>query len=222
MNRKPISRRTAVVVATAVIAALGAGTAGFVAYQESDEGNAAVGETAEMHLTFDADFSVDTNLAGGAEDLFYGKVTALKGQKDLGVGPETQYAVAVQRVFKGDVTGTVVVNQLGGTDEEGVLLLPEDDHLLQVGKRYLFATNYNEEQRFNTLIPVHGDQPIPDTEAGAPGVPDSDGNGQATMSDRWVAAVRDQADLSTAPPEPEPTEEPEEDPTPKASPTPGS
>ncbi|MFE7762045.1 hypothetical protein [Streptomyces sp. NPDC057438] len=209
-------KKKAIIISTAAAVILGAGGIGATVYWNEYEPN--VPETEEMHLTYDVDFSVDENLAGGAQDLFYGKVTALKGQKDLGMGPETQFAVAVQRVFKGDVTGTIVVNQQGGTTDEGTLVLPEGDNLLQVGKRYLFATNYHEEQRFNTLIPVYGDQLIPDTEAPAPGVPDADGNGQSTMSDRWVKAVKNQNDLSSAPPEVEPTEEPDEDPTPKASP----
>ncbi|MER5994728.1 hypothetical protein [Streptomyces viridosporus] len=160
------------------------GIGGSVLYQEVNQRNEAA-TTSHVSLTYDADFSDDANLAGAAEDLFYGKVTALKGQKDLGIGPETQYAVEVQRVFKGDVTGVVVVNQQGGEDEDGnVVNLPEDDALLEVGKRYLFATKYNPDHRFNTVIPVHGDIPIPDTEAPAPGAPDMNGDGQPTMSDR--------------------------------------
>ncbi|MER6408125.1 hypothetical protein ABT269_32475 [Streptomyces viridosporus] len=88
-----------------------------------------------------------------------------------------------------------------------------------MGKRYLFATKYNPDHRFNTVIPVHGDIPIPDTEAPAPGAPDMNADGQPTMSDRWMAAVQNQNDLSTAPPDEEPTEEPDEDPAPEPSPT---
>ncbi|MDX3377374.1 hypothetical protein PV390_23535 [Streptomyces sp. ME02-6991-2A] len=174
----------------------------------------------QLALTYEADFSDDANLAGGADDLFYGKVTVVKGQKDLGIGLETQYAVEVQRVFKGTVSGVIVVNQQGGRDADGnVVDIPEDDTLLQAGSRYLFATKYNPDRKFHTVIPVHGDQPIPNGEAPAPGIPDANGDGQATMSDRWVAAVQNQNDLSTAPPAPDVTEEPDEDPTPEPSPT---
>ncbi|WP_424213440.1 hypothetical protein ACN20G_15885 [Streptomyces sp. BI20] len=206
-------KRSHLVIASCV--ALAAATGTITVALSRDEGNPPARSV--ISQVYEADFSDDANLAGGAEDLFYGKVTALKGQKDLGIGAETQYAVEVQRVFKGDVKGVVVVNQQGGTDADGnVVDLPEGDTLLRVGGRYLFATKYNADQRFNTLIPVHGDQPVPDGEAPAPGVPDANGDGQATMSDRWELAVREQNDLSTPPSPPEPTEQPPEDPAPEA------
>lgn len=214
-----ILKRKTVLIAVGAALAVAVGIGGSVLHQEVNQRNEAA-TTSHVSLTYDADFSDDANLAGAAEDLFYGKVTALKGQKDLGIGPETQYAVEVQRVFKGDVTGVVVVNQQGGEDEDGnVVNLPEDDALLEVGKRYLFATKYDPDHRFNTVIPVHGDIPVPTTEAPAPGAPDMNGDGPPTMSDRWMAAVQNQNDLSTAPPDEEPTEEPDEDPTPEPSPT---
>lgn len=204
-------KRKTVAIAAGAALAVTVGIAGTAVYQDAKERNEA--SATGMELTYDA------NLAGGAEDLFYGKVTAVKGQKDLGIGAETHYAVVVQRVFKSDVTGTVVVNQQGGTDADGNIVdLPDGDTLLQVGSRYLFATKYNPDQGFNTVIPVYGDKLIPNTEAEAPGSPDADGDGQSTMSDRWVAAVRDQNDLSTAPPADEPTEEPDDDPTPERPP----
>ncbi|MET9678759.1 hypothetical protein [Streptomyces coeruleorubidus] len=215
-------KRKTVLITTGAALAVAVGIGGTVVYQEVNERNEAA-TTSHASLTYEADFSDDANLAGAAEDLFYGKVTALKGQKDLGIGPESQYAVEVQRVFKGDVTGVVVVNQQGGKDENGdIVNLPEGDALLEVGKRYLFATKYNPDHRFNTVIPVFGDMPIPNTEAAAPGLPDANGDGKPTMSDRWTAAVQNQNDLSTAPPDEEPTEEPAEDPIPEPSPTSGS
>ncbi|MFH8517546.1 hypothetical protein ACH4CE_21115 [Streptomyces gelaticus] len=211
-------KRKTVLIAAGAVLTVTVGVAGTAVYQHENERDAA--SASGMELTYDADFSDDANLAGEAEDLFYGKVTALKGQKDLGIGVETQYAVVVQRVFKGDVTGTIVVNQQGGKDADGNIVdLPDSDSLIRVGSRYLFATKYNSDQKFNTVIPVYGDVPIPNTEADAPGSPDANGDGQSTMSDRWVAAVQNQNDLSTAPPADEPTEEPADDPTPEASPT---
>ncbi|MFI6855634.1 hypothetical protein [Streptomyces sp. NPDC050416] len=139
--------RKTVLIATGAALAVAVGIGGTVVHQEVNERNEAA-TTSHASLTYEADFSDDANLAGAAEDLFYGKVTALKGQKNLGVGPESQYAVEVQRVFKGDVTGVVVVNQQGGKDENGdIVNLPEGDALLEVGKRYLFATKYNRGSR---------------------------------------------------------------------------
>ncbi|MFG2407158.1 hypothetical protein ACGFR8_23005 [Streptomyces brevispora] len=208
-------------IAAGAVLAMTAGVATTTVHQHENEHDA--GSASGLELTYDADFSNDANLAGEAEDLFYGKVTVLKGRKDLGIGAETQYAVVVERVFKGDVAGTIVVNQQGGKDADGNIVdLPDGDALLQIGGRYLFATKYNPDQKFNTVIPVYGDVPIPNMEAGAPGSPDADGDGQSTISDRWVAAVQDQNDLSTAPSADEPTEEPADDPTPEASPTEGS
>ncbi|MGW3660771.1 hypothetical protein ACWD6R_36250 [Streptomyces sp. NPDC005151] len=210
------SRRIAL---ASILALSGVGALGVYGAMQHLSSPSSGAETRYSHLMMDADYSVDANLAGGSEDLFYGKVTVVKGQRDIGIGPETQYAVEVQTVFKGDVTGVIVVNQFGGTDSDGVLTFPEGDYLLEAGKRYLFATNYNPERKWNTLIPVYGDVPIPDSEAPAPGMPDVNGDGEATMSDRWELAVQNQADLSTPESLPEPTEMPAEDPAPEPSPS---
>ncbi|MFF2026094.1 hypothetical protein ACFVW2_30410 [Streptomyces sp. NPDC058171] len=205
------------IVLTSLVVVLAGG--GALAHQHFIEGEGGNTGSSHVELLYEADFSVDANLAGGAEDLFYGKVLAVEGQKDLGLGAETQYSVEVQRVFKGDVLRTVVVNQQGGKNANGeVVDLPEGDALLKPGKRYLFATKYNPEHRFNTVIPVYGDQLIPDNEAPVSGVADADGDGRTTMSDRWEIAVKNQTDLSAVPSEPEPTEEPADDPPVEPSP----
>ncbi|GAA1546847.1 hypothetical protein GCM10009730_64980 [Streptomyces albidochromogenes] len=211
-------RSAALVLAGAVIS----GSAVYVLSSEESGGNSANGPVSYSHFLSGADYSVDANLTGEADHVFFGKVKVKKGQRDLGVGPETQYAVVVERVFKGELSGTVVVNQQGGVDEEGVLVLPENDHLLQEGSTYLFATKRNPDNGWNTLIPVYGDVPVPNTSAQAPGMPDANGDGQATVADRWVLAVKNQADLSTAPPVPEPTEMPAEDPPVEESPAPSA
>ncbi|WP_445395968.1 hypothetical protein ACSMX9_20935 [Streptomyces sp. LE64] len=80
--------------------------------------------------------------------------------------------------------------------------------MLRAGQRYPFATEYDPDHRFHTVIPVHGDRLVPEGEAPAPGVADVNGDGRSTTSERWEIAVRDQTDPSAAPTEPDPTREP--------------
>lgn len=105
------------------------------------------------HVT---DVSNDRKLAGIADNLFVGEVKAQLGNKKLDKVPESQFKVEVIQNIKGTLNGVVTVNQQGGNDD-GSLILVEGDSLLEVGKTYLFATRVNQEQKWNTLVPVYGD-----------------------------------------------------------------
>ncbi len=113
-----------------------------------------------------ADFTNDKILMGASHNVFVGKVLEQKGDKNLGNSPETQFAVDVLYNVKGDLQGTVVVDQEGGYKngilyviDNGDVLHPENnqnnyrsDFLLQPGITYLFATRYNEVENWHTLI----------------------------------------------------------------------
>lgn len=177
-------------------------------------------EPDEFRVTY-SDFSIPTDLseeerlAGIAEDVFYGVVIDKKGSRVIDELPETQWNVRVERVFKGDVADTINVNQQGGYDPvDNTLILMEGDALLVPGKRYLFATRWNSTYKFNTLVPVYGDQMVPNTTAPAPGAPDSDGDGTSTITDVWLDAVEHQIPYTDEPDtSPEPTDEPSEQPS---------
>ncbi|MFD7549345.1 hypothetical protein ACFV0R_22055 [Streptomyces sp. NPDC059578] len=148
------------ILACAAVLLAGGGALGYLGVTE---GGGAAGPS-HVELLQEADFSVDSHLAGGAEDLFFGRVLAVRGQQCL------------------------------------------------------FATKYHPGHRFHTVIPVYGKQLVPNGEVPVSGVADADGDGRTTMSDRWEIAVKNQADLSAVPSEPEPTEEPADDPPVEPSP----
>lgn len=107
---------------------------------------------------FAADFSNDQMLMGASHNVFVGKVLAQVGTKERGIGPESQFSVEVISNIKGNLSGTVVVNQEGGY-KNGILVLAESgsvgnqgDPLLVPGKTYLFASRYSAEQNWYTLI----------------------------------------------------------------------
>lgn len=112
-------------------------------------------KTIVMNPSYIADFSDDTVLIGFSQNTFIGEVVSTKGSKKLGVIPETQFNVKVIENIKGNLSGTIVVNQEGGY-LNNTLYVMENDVLLETGKIYLFATRYNESEKFYTLVPVHG------------------------------------------------------------------
>lgn len=109
-----------------------------------------------IHPSYPTDFSDNQNLIGGATNVFIGKVVAQTGNKETSIGPRTQYAVEIVRNIKGDLSGTVVLDQLGGL-KDGQLIAVEDatlpGYLLQPGATYLLATRYNEKENWYTLNP---------------------------------------------------------------------
>lgn len=109
-----------------------------------------------------ADFSNDQILVGASHNIFIGRVIAKIGNKERGIGPETQYQVEVLHSLKGDLTDYVTLNQRGGFSD-GTLYVygdeekdttPEDgdsEYLLTPGYTYLFATRFNETENWHTL-----------------------------------------------------------------------
>lgn len=106
--------------------------------------------------SFVTDVSDDRKLTGIAQNVFIGEVKAQVGNKKLNSHPESQFKVEVIQNIKGSLKGTVTVNQQAGFDD-GTLMLFKGDSLLEVGKTYLFATLFNQEQNWYTLVPAYGD-----------------------------------------------------------------
>jgi hypothetical protein len=124
-----------------------------------EEVTSSVGMVAE----YAADFANDEILMGASHDVFVGEVVSQVGDKERGIGPETQFAVEVVLDIKGNLRGTVTVDQQGGYDN-GVLYYIEDGaSLLEPGVTYLLATRYNSQENWYTLNPsVSGSQFIID------------------------------------------------------------
>lgn len=111
-------------------------------------------KTVEYSNTFDV--SDPKRLVGWADSVFIGKVVEQSGTKALDSLPETQFKVEIINTIKGDVSGTVTVNQQGGYDGNELILV-ENDPLLVKGKSYLFVTRYLKDENWHTLVPVYGD-----------------------------------------------------------------
>lgn len=73
--------------------------------------------------------------------------------------PYQLYEVTVHQVIKGDLSGTVTVQQQGG-ESEGTIWLMDGDEFLEDGCTYLFATRYNPGIDSYTLVPNYGDVKI--------------------------------------------------------------
>jgi hypothetical protein len=115
--------------------------------------------TRVIHVTSAVDVSDPEVLVGFADNVFIGKVESQKGTKKINSEtPETQFQVKVKKNIKGELSGTVVVNQQGGFDtEQNQMILVEGDTMVKPDKTYLFVTRYNKEHDFHTLVPEYGD-----------------------------------------------------------------
>lgn len=119
-------------------------------------------ETARIHHfepLYVTDFSDDRKLMGASHNVFIAKVIRQTGNKERGLGPETQFEVQIVENVKGDLSGTVIVNQQGGYRNGELHLLgssedyADESYLLQPGKTYLLATRYNPTEEWYTLNP---------------------------------------------------------------------
>ena len=105
----------------------------------------------------------DRELVGFADNVFIGKVIAQTGNETDDF-PQTQFSVKVLENIKGNLDGTVTVNQFGGyeyANGEKYLSLMEGDTLLNPGKKYLFATK-GSAKGWLTLAAGYGKIPIKD------------------------------------------------------------
>ena len=103
------------------------------------------------------DVSNDRKLAGISHNIFIGKVISKIGVKSrTDILPETQFSVQLIENIKGNLNENIIVNQQGGNDNNKIVLF-ENDKMIEPGKFYLFATRYNEAEKWHTLIPVYGD-----------------------------------------------------------------
>ncbi|MFI7536485.1 hypothetical protein [Streptosporangium sp. NPDC049376] len=135
------------------------------------------------------DYSDERKLAGWADNVFIGRVTAKTGQTTYGTTdiPVTLWSVDVSESLKGTFTGTVTVAQRGGYNSlTNTLKVFEEDTLLSAGQEYLFATRVNSAG-LNVLTPKYGDVPL-SGEANSVG----ETNSRAAVHERWKKAIANQ------------------------------
>lgn len=122
---------------------------GFFTFQQSSA------KIMRIHHDNVADFNDDRQLSGAVHNIFVGKVISRVGDKKLGSVPETQFEVEVIQNIKGDLNGSIKVNQEGGYIEKDLLLV-ENDNLIEEGKKYLFATRYLPNEDWHTAVSKYG------------------------------------------------------------------
>ncbi|AZI65756.1 MULTISPECIES: hypothetical protein [unclassified Rhodococcus (in: high G+C Gram-positive bacteria)] len=160
-----ISTKKRIGVALAVAAALALG-----ACTTEDSSGASDKQTTQesphTNAHSDASWVIDIQdqrqVAGFADAVFVGTVLEQSGfAADRSAVPETQFRVQVSNSLKGEVAEEVTVNQQGGTDPKtGEVILLEEDPMIEVGKSYLFATRYNADFDFYTVVPFTGHEEL--------------------------------------------------------------
>ena len=102
------------------------------------------------HASYAFDVTNDRKLSNFAEDIFFGKVTEKNGESAERGDPQTQYQVAVIEVLKGDVSGSIIVTQTGGTESDGTKFRMADDPvLMEAGEVYLFITREDKAKEWH-------------------------------------------------------------------------
>jgi hypothetical protein len=119
----------------------------------------APGVVGVAHPVYAFDPSDDRALAAYATDIFVGyveKQTGSVGAPTSAPGqelPQTQFAIAVAQVVKGDAAGVVTVNQVGGLDQQTRrLMLFEGDALLRPGASELFLVVHVPERGWYQIV----------------------------------------------------------------------
>lgn len=101
-----------------------------------------------IHSDWTIDRSNDRELAGASHNIFFGQVIRRSGRKSLhNWGPQAQFEVEVFEVIKGDLSGSVTVNQP---------YYPGEDRL-QKDKSYFFATRSSNLHDWHTAIHQYGE-----------------------------------------------------------------
>src|SRR5829696_8054587 len=116
------------------------------------------------HPIYELDPTDDRALATYATDIFIGRVrdqTGAAGAPTSAPGqelPQSQFAVEVLQLVKGQATGLVTVNQVGGLDQQAhQILLLEGDALLRPGATELFlAVSIPERGWYQIVAAGHG------------------------------------------------------------------
>src|SRR5215207_9030084 len=120
--------RSLIVVALAAVLSLGVAGAAVAGWQwqhaAGGNGSYAVSDVGIGHPLYDLDPRDDRALAAYATDIFIGRVldqTGAAGAPTSAPGqelPQSQFAVEVLHVVKGQAGGVVTVNQVGGLDTQ--------------------------------------------------------------------------------------------------------
>jgi hypothetical protein len=162
-------------------------------WQQAAGGNPreVVADAGMGHPIFALDPRDDRSLAAYATDIYIGRVldqTGAVGAPTSAPGqelPQSQFAVEVLDVLKGQAEGVVTVNQVGGLDPQaGQTMLLEGDALLRPGARELFLVVFVPERGWYQIVA-----------AGHGHVPADDPDQRETLIDRFTQATNEPVDF---------------------------
>jgi len=116
------------------------------------------------HPIYELDPRDDRALADYATDIFIGRVRGLTGAAGAPTSapgqelPQSQFAVEVLQLVKGQAAGVVTVNQVGGLDQQAdQIMLLEGDALLRPGTSELFLVVSVPERGWYQIVAAgHG------------------------------------------------------------------
>jgi hypothetical protein len=160
-----------VILAAGLSLGVAAGVMAGWQWQHAAGGNARkVVDPGMGHPIFALDPRDDRSLAAYATDIYIGRVlnqTGAVGAPTSAPGqelPQSQFAVEVLHVVKGQAGGVVTVNQVGGLDTQvGELMLLEGDALLRPGASKLFlVVSVPERDWYQIVAAGHGHLPADD------------------------------------------------------------
>lgn len=116
----------------------------------------------EMQASYAFEASDKRKLVGASENVFVGRVLKKVGSKGIPAlrpipgednsSPATQFEVEVMNSIKGELEGRVIVNQHGGNDRDGQLILLERDPLFELGKVYIISSNYEQKRDWQQVV----------------------------------------------------------------------
>lgn len=143
----------------------------------------AVAPTSYAHVQYVTDFGDDRRLAGFASDIFFGRVNRRLGQVADPI-PSTQFQATVLETLKGDLSGSVIVSQGGGTDRFCFKFrMADDPHLMEPGKSYLLFTKPWTSRGWHSVVSGYGKHEVA-------GPQDAD-----RLRERFTEAVRNEIPL---------------------------
>lgn len=152
--RKP-KRRWSYIIGPVIAASLALGVFGLNYFINSPPENPIIRTIETLSVI---DIYNPREVVGFSDNVFAGKVIKQIGTKSLTSYPETQFEVEVLDTIKGELKGTIKVNQQGGYEGDYLFLMGgSDSKLLIEGETYLFATRYLKEENWHTVIPVGGE-----------------------------------------------------------------
>jgi|GEM_PF-2273300 len=106
----------------------------------------------KIHDLYPVNLSDDRLLMGASHNVFVAKVIRKIGNKRKFTSPETQFEVGGVSSIKGNLQGTIIVDQEGGYENGALYYVEDGAPLLQPGSTYLLSARYDSQENWYELI----------------------------------------------------------------------